>query len=461
MNTADAFKLIVNTEKSINISIYKFNQFNTWPIVRQILWIELISVKNKNIEKNNFNKRIFVDFFWGFFSFFNFINHKKNSNCTKIFISRPAYLQRLPSGKYIDRIVDPIIEDSVNKNELIEKYYLIPPKHPFKLLYKFRLFSKSKNNANLIISSEIKKGLERISKLTNIDYKILINRYIKNLSEFVQWYEGSRSFFLKKKHLKEIYFPSWYFPEFMGVCAAASELKIRTIDVQHGKQGKFHAMYSGWYKIPSKGFDLMPDNFWCWGDVSRKHILTSSPNRRKHTPFVGGHTWINYYKSQLNPIKKKVKDNIIHVLVTMQPPQGSNIERIPDFLVNFLSKSNINENIFFTFRLHPNDLKGYEYCKSRLRKINDNFFKIDDGKSNLYDLFNVTTHHITSYSSCCYEAEFFNVPTLIYGLEGKNIYVDEIKDGVFAYTDGSVNDLNKWLRQKGPKKKKMLNYIDI
>jgi len=460
LNTSDAYKLIVNIENSINIDIYKFNQFNTWPIVRQILWIELISVKNKNIkEKNVFFKKISYDIFRRFFSFFNLVNPEKNNNSTKIFISRPVYLQKLPSGKYFDRIVDPIIEDSINNNELVDKYYLSLPKHPFNLSFKFRLLIKSKKNAKLIISNEVRKGLDRISKLTNIEYKILNKRYIKNLSLFVQWYEGSKKIFLNKSNLKEIYFPGWYFPDLMGVCAAASELKIRTVDVQHGKQGKFHAMYSGWNKIPKKGFDLMPDNFWCWGDVSCKHILKSSPNRKIHIPFVGGHTWISYYRNNLNPINRKPKDGIIHVLVTMQPPQGSNIERIPEFLINFLLSK--NKNIFFTFRLHPNDSGGYEYCKRRLSYINDNFFSIDDGKSNLYDLFNIATHHITSYSSCCYEAEFFNVPSLIYGLEGKKIYADEINDGVFAYTDGSVNDLNKWLRKKRSDIKKVVNYIDI
>ena len=33
----------------------------------------------------------------------------------------------------------------------------------------------------------------------------------------------------------------WYFPEAMGIIAAAKELNISTIEVQHGKQGQFQA----------------------------------------------------------------------------------------------------------------------------------------------------------------------------------------------------------------------------
>ena len=32
----------------------------------------------------------------------------------------------------------------------------------------------------------------------------------------------------------------------MGLIAAAKEQGIKVIDVQHGKQGSFQAMYSGW-----------------------------------------------------------------------------------------------------------------------------------------------------------------------------------------------------------------------
>ena len=68
---------------------------------------------------------------------------------------------------------------------------------------------------------------------------------------------------IKTKKLKEMCLTSWYFPDMIGVCAAASELGIKAIDVQHGKQGKYQAMYSGWTKIPESGYALMPDNFWC------------------------------------------------------------------------------------------------------------------------------------------------------------------------------------------------------
>ena len=75
----------------------------------------------------------------------------------------------------------------------------------------------------------------------------------------------------------------------MGIIAAARTQGIKVIDIQHGKQGKFNAMYSGWHHISIKeNYIMMPDYFWCWGEPSVNQILQSSSARRTHLPFVGG-----------------------------------------------------------------------------------------------------------------------------------------------------------------------------
>ena len=78
--------------------------------------------------------------------------------------------------------------------------------------------------------------------------------------------------------------------------------------------------------------------------------------------------------------KKSISINErIRVLLTMQPPQGDNHERIPNFIIKFL-KSKYTESVHFIFRLHPNDTEGKYYCSERLKLINPNSYTIDEGK---------------------------------------------------------------------------------
>jgi hypothetical protein len=226
----------------------------------------------------------------------------------------------------------------------------------------------------------------------------------------------------------------------MGLIVAAREHGVETVDVQHGKQGKLQAMYSGW-RIPADGYQMMPDVFWCWGRPSAEHILASSPDRKTHRPVVGGYPWLDYYRRHVSRVDTATRGGMGKcVLVTTQPRQGDNVEPIPDFLVEFLSHA--PQGVRFVFRCHPNDRSGLEYCRRRLVALPSDLYEIDDGRSNLYDRMIAATHHITAYSSCCYEAGAF---TLLFGSDARTIYGDEIEAGIFSWTPGSANDLSLWL----------------
>jgi len=425
------------------------------------LWVELtstasndkISKKGRTLEVSASIKK-FVSAIY-----YSFSEVKISQDNTKIFISRPVYLQELHSEKYFDRIVDPIIE-LLDLNEKITKFYVSNVPNKKELMHEFLVMHQSFSFNILTLDSGQKKVLQQIGRLSSVSNLELQRRYKQKLRSFIRWFVAAKKILSKQKKLKEIYLTSWYFPDMMGICAAASELGIKTIDVQHGKQGKYQAMYSGWTKIPESGYTIMPDNFWCWGRASCNHILASSPNRKSNIPFIGGYPWIDYYKKNLIPVGSKIIDNEISVLVTMQPPLGENKERIPDFIVDFLLSSQI-EGINFTFRFHPNDVEGRSYCVNRLSSINSGIYTIDPGKNNLYDAFMTSTHHITAFSSCCYEANVFGVPTLLFGSEAKDIYEDDIKDGIFVWTNGKVSDLKDWLCIEQQLKQNIGSYIKV
>ena len=103
-----------------------------------------------------------------------------------------------------------------------------------------------------------------------------------------------------------------------------------------------------------------------------------------------------------------------------------------------------------------------EYYHRRLAKVPKKFHSFDNSTDNLYDKLNTVTHHITAYSSCCYEAKIFGVDTLLFGLDALDIYDEEIKNDVFKWTIGEAEDVLKWIQSKQEKIKvepKSENYI--
>ena len=148
--------------------------------------------------------------------------------------------------------------------------------------------------------------------------------------------------------------------------------------------------------------------------------------------------WIDYYRKNIaHRSTKTIKNSYkIRVLVVLQPLQHDNPEIIPDFIVSYLL-CNKTKDAHFTFRMHPND-NSYPYCIKRLRGVSSSLYSIDLGESVLYDAFLSSTHHITAYSSCAYEAELFNLPTLLYGNESRKIYAEDIIDNAIKENKGVI-----------------------
>ena len=53
----------------------------------------------------------------------------------------------------------------------------------------------------------------------------------------------------------------------------------------------------------------------------------------------------------------------------------------------------------------------------QIEGVAKNRFTILSGQTNLYDLFETATHHVTAFSSCCYEATLLVCPRFCLGLQ--------------------------------------------
>tara|TARA_B100000212_G_C27385019_1_gene538992 strand:+ start:12429 stop:13895 length:1467 start_codon:yes stop_codon:yes gene_type:complete len=469
----EIFELLVSFEKDLSYLIYNSGN-EAWPIVRMTLWRILINIRDEKKTAKNKSKLFYFHPFIKLMknillNIYNPINKftKDIDNTEIIFFSRSIYLEKLSSGLLVDRIIDPIYEVTRSDKNTI-KFYIDKLKSG-QLYFDSEKYSiNNLNILNLLNIIEISK-LQNYSillakefiKLNKLHFleKEIISEVKKAVILYFIAKNNTKSLFKKFKSLKKIFITSWYFSDMMGIIAAARDIGVESIEIQHGKQGKFQAAYSGWNKIPDNGFKNMPDKFWCWNKQSTINILKSSPKRKNHIPFVGGYSWPKWYKNNVNIITpQKIKNNCIRLIFTMQVKQGKTIiEPLDDGLLELLYKydlinKNNNNNIDsfkLRIRLHPNSINSsIDYLKSRLKELyNSEILEITSkNKSCFYDDLQWSTHHLTCFSSCSIEATLFNVRSAVYGIYAYEIYQEEIENKSLKYFEKlTYNNLNSWL----------------
>ncbi len=474
------YQIISESEFEFREDIIKFGM-ESWPLTRNMLWTTLTNLKKENKTKKKtkrfkiniikLNIKRYKNLIKSFFGNINykFSVEKLHSEYKTLFFSRGVYLEKVGCGMLIDRIMDPIyMTSSINDKSL--KIYLdnLFLKDVFFLkgfnYYTNKSFFKSKYNKQEYKNLEkycIKFLKSFIQLNLLIDYEeFLIEELKKSIKTYLISKNKSKTFLKKFDSLQNIFLPSWYFPDTMGIIAAAKELNISTVEVQHGKQGEFQAAYSGWNFFPDRGFLNMPDNFWCWGSKSVKNILRTSPKRKFHKPILGGYAWPIWYKTFASNNQEKSKTSTkIKLLFTIQGSQGdTNNEPLPDGLYDLISYyqnkyNDTNEKIFeLKIRLHPNCVnKNLRYLKSRLGKLFNSELITYSSKLThcFYDDLYWSNHHLTYFSSCAIEALLFGIKSAVYGNEAYKIYKEEIENKSITYLKyNSSEEILNWINHK-------------
>lgn len=451
MQTDAICDVLARLERDNAVNEISLQGFQLWPLIRFCIWTELMrppsAMPGNGAGRPNPGRKLGA-YLRQTRQVASRLAPRTRPGVTSLFISHPVNLQVLPTaGLWFDRIVDPLYFLARNQ-ERVEKLYVAPVIQGVELYFPARylrpirpVWAKGYSSLrNRIVDLYQQAGLPPGSVDLGFD---------RAWKRFARWHRLASKFFDSSPDLRNVYLSNWYFPEMMGLIAAARDRGVLTIDVQHGKQGRYQGMYSWWTCIPHEGYRLLPDHFWCWGRPSCEHILASSPDRKHHLPIAGGFPWPDFYRRFLSMAAPNgIEDTkpSRRVLVTLQGPIGRHLEPIPDFIINHL-RSDASLGDVFVFRGHPNFIQSKAYCEHRLHDVPPERYAIDDGSPNLYDELLRSTHHITAFSSCCYEAEMFGVPTLLFGSEAHAIYEEEIKAHRFTWTAGEQSELTQWLAE--------------
>ena len=461
-----AIEIITKIEREFDVNSIKYDDIKVWPMIRLAIWKRFCQPSRDFMKPNpqldkvkNYIrplKQRIINFSPPFSEFQQNFELNQASPVDVVFFSRAEDHSDLINGTLINRHIDPIIqliEEIPNVNYLklelltnkvaLEKY---PRFRETKYLKPFLGFFKSEFIKNF---KELRKTVLEIS---GIDLK---EEYFLNNLYLTKQYENFYFNVLSTLKPRRLFLVCYYYLQAMALISACKKLNIQTIDVQHGKQGKYHGMYTHWTKIPPDGYELLPDYFWSWGQESKENIKKWHPkNCNHHKPIIGGNCWLaNWINGEGYKLNLEVDHFISElknhysklILVTLQTFQEVT-DMIPTFLAKAMSES--SNDWIWLMRLHPLQRSRIEEIRDYLKQYGIKNFEIEQSTSlPLYALLKHSHYHVTCWSSVCYEALLFGVPTTIIHPTGLELYQQYINEKKFSYAETATELLNH-LNQK-------------
>jgi hypothetical protein len=476
MDLQDYTNVIYNTEQKTDVNQFQSNGIELWPLYRhqtvtifrntEAYYAKRIEHKVEDNSIKNFLRFIYYKTIH-YKKFTSYINNSIKEESTDVFLySKNSTHSDQIGDSWYDKFVDPFYE-LLNANYKVKKIELVLPKYlpkhkrvinttfiDIKGFEDYYLHT-NKNNKSLDLSNTT----EELSKLTGIDF---VNKRVSHAFYEVLKYKEIFILILKRLNPKFIFLKCYYEYDSFGLVLAAKELGIKTIDVQHGKQGIYHPMYTHFSKIPVNGYQLLPDYFWNWGDESKINIEKWQNNKTAHQAIVGGNLWLakwkfsDFYKcknNEENCFIDSLKKSERVILYSTQPIMGEGI--LPNHIIQTIQQS--PSNWTWLIRVHP----FQKLTEEEILKAIGNCKAIIEIKYStelpLYLLLKNVTHHIALWSSTCFEANDFNIPTIISHTFGGKLYEEFFKSNVFFYT---INPDEIIELIQSDKKNEKCNYIE-
>jgi len=211
---------------------------------------------------------------------------------------------------------------------------------------------------------------------------------------------------LQKVQPKKVLILCYYSDDLMALIAAANQLGIETIEMQHGPQTSIHLAYGSWTSVPEKGYDMLPRTYWCWDSYSKNVLdewVKASP---LYNSRVIGNPWVNYWKR-----KQENYPYSNYILYSLQPNPLTLKQLFDDTLIEFIKK----QPYVWFIRLHPRQLEELDNIrlllknKGVLHKVN-----IDNATNDaLPQLLANAKMHITHFSGTAIESSFFGKKTIL------------------------------------------------
>lgn len=462
MNLKQIVDLINTLEKTVDVDEFSFQRFNYWPFIRQYIWGKLTTQeynhRREGVDLAGFAARPSgaLDPFqcrvaateYGKPLIWETVGSSLSQSlpCDMLFFTRAEEHKEIVNGHSYAKVLDSLAEYADEKYNVAKIELLSPQakikrhRPPFYIDNKEFLVGKRISDIRVPAYDTLQRLLA--GKGLSIERETLANSLVR-ISRARDLFKQVLAIF----EPKVVFMSCYYYPIGMGLAAAAHELGITSVDVQHGRLGPDHGMYTDFSYVPHGGFEIVPDRIWCWSEEARGWLERGRENSLPHHgPLVGGNAWLakwingsGYPIDHIDETRFQVTvDGRFPILVSLQNCSYP----MPEHLLVAMEKS--PADWVWLIRLHPlqNDMVGsIEQALVERNLVN---YEIELSTSlPLYWLLKCVKHHVTLFSSVALEAHLFSIPTTLIDPVGENIYKKYVSCGDFTVALDHVELLNQ------------------
>jgi hypothetical protein len=373
-----------------------------------------------------------------------------------LFTRQNDYLDVI-NGDYYNKHIDPMVELVKDKYSYL-KLELSSPEgedklprfvetefiKPFYDLKKRGLYERQPVFSRVATIKGFKGIKELVEEVT--ETIVLDEIHILNLLKDIWVYREIFTEILKVVRPKVVFLTCCYYNAAWGFISACRRLGIPSVDIQHGKQGKYHVYFTHWTKIPPDGYKIMPDYFWVWGKESQENINKWHPEgSSRHRAIIGGNRRLascldgadSKSSMEADEFYAGLREYEKVILFSAQPIENP----IQGFVLDAMRSA--PKSWLWLIRLHPEQVNDMSKIMDIFSKEGIENIEIECAtKFPLFGLLAHIDHHLTCWSTVCYEALVFNVRTTIIHDTGLQFYRDYIKRGIFGYAADSETLIN-------------------
>lgn len=205
----------------------------------------------------------------------------------------------------------------------------------------------------------------------------------------------------------------------MAFTLACRTLGIPCVDVQHGIQSPLHVGYAGWAAVPSAGYEVMPQIYWCW-DADDASTISAWADGCRSTAFVGGNPFLERWRAGRVPGAAAARSRVLAVteqdpkrvdVLWTVPPTLRSTEHV-EMMVSAMLRT--ADQCRWWVRLHPSMEGQREEIRSLVSSVPSSAIEIDEANDlPLHAVLERMGFHVTHSSSVVVEAEAFHVRSIV------------------------------------------------
>ena len=430
-----------------------------WPLLKVRLYLENLDVNNLKtglataLPTSTSKKIVYALLFGLKFLFSDFNKHKFFGTFTTLIFADPFNRRVTHKGHKYEIYVDPIYDYLVQQKHkvlMVERYstkeYPSPrhsPSFPQVILQiVFTLLAFRKRHTFDANSSDLIRQITQHLHSKGYATQTLGAKKSHQLLKMFFIHYKMYLFFYRYFGIKNIILSEWYSIASMAAITAAKRSHVRSVEVQHGVQTKYHIAYGHFSKAPKNLITPFPDVFWVWSRQDAVNIESEFQHLGCKS-YLGGNLFFDQFmKNQLQldgeaglieVLKQSsIKKNCLitlHTFYKLQP-------QIMEFIKNH------QNDFFFLIRLHPlMDSKPADIHEQLLQHFPHLQFNVAEATElPLVVVLKHTDLHVTYNSSVIIEAEKFGIHSIIFETDlSPKYYKSQLDSGIAHYYTGHVD----------------------